>query len=152
MSERGPQSSPGFWLHHAALTWRQACEARLGDITYPQFNILAAVSLLNDQGTPPTQQEAADSARIDRKMASKLVLTLTERNLLTRAADHSDARLRRLHVTQAGRDAVGRCVQAARQADQEVFGPDSDGIREALRMIAERRLPFALHHCAPESP
>jgi hypothetical protein len=32
---RGPHASPGFWLHHAALIWRQACETGLGAITYP---------------------------------------------------------------------------------------------------------------------
>jgi DNA-binding MarR family transcriptional regulator len=30
-NDRGPDTSPGFWLHHAYLAWRAACEARLGE-------------------------------------------------------------------------------------------------------------------------
>ena len=46
----GPLASPGFWLHHAALTRRRAVESRLGEITYPQFNVLSAVNWLTAPG------------------------------------------------------------------------------------------------------
>jgi DNA-binding MarR family transcriptional regulator len=138
---RGPYASPGFWLHHAALTWRQACEAGLGELTYPQFNVLSAVSLLTADSGPPTQQEVAGFARIDRMMTSKLVHTLEERGLLTRSADAHDARRWRLALTDSGRAAVHTCVAAAHRADEEIFGtgPDRDRLRDALRAIAEKR-------------
>jgi DNA-binding MarR family transcriptional regulator len=144
MSDHGPHTSPGFWLHHAYLAWRAACEARLGETTYPQFNILSAISLVTRQsGHPPTQQQAADAARIDRKMASKLIATLEDKALVARVPDPSDARARRLRLTEAGRQALRSCVAAARQADAEVFGagPDIDHLLRQLHAIAERRAP-----------
>ena len=144
MSEHGPHTSPGFWLHHAYLAWRAACEARLGETTYPQFNILSAISLLAGRSDgPPTQQQAADAARMDRKMASKLIATLEVRALVARVPDPADARARRLRLTDAGREVLHSCVAAARQADAEVFGthPDADRLLEQLRAIAERRTP-----------
>jgi DNA-binding MarR family transcriptional regulator len=136
---RGPHDSPGFWLHHAALTWRQACEARLGDITYPQFNVLSAVSLLAADGGPPTQQDVARFARMDRMMTSKLIRTLEGRGLLQRSPDPGDGRRWRLTLTPAGQSAVRACVAAAHRADDEVFGtgPDRNRLRDALRTIAE---------------
>jgi len=140
MSDHGPHVNPGFWLHHAYLAWRAACEARLGETTYPQFNILSAISL---SAEPPTQQQAADAARMDRKMASKLIATLEDRALVARVPDPADARARRLRLTEAGREVLRSCIAAARQADAEVFGtdPDSDRLLGQLRAIAERRTP-----------
>jgi DNA-binding MarR family transcriptional regulator len=136
----GPDSSPGYWLHHAALAWRQVCEAGLGDLTYPQFNFLSAVSLLGARHEPPTQQQAAQFARMDRMMASKLAATLEQRGLLARSQDPGDARKRRLVLTEAGRQVLRRCIAAARHADDEVFGrgPQTAALRDALRAIAER--------------
>jgi DNA-binding MarR family transcriptional regulator len=144
MNDRGPHTSPGFWLHHAYLAWRAACEARLGETTYPQFNILSAISLVTGRsGGPPTQQQAADAARMDRKMASKLIATLEDKALVARVPDPSDARTRRLRLTEAGRQVLRSCVAAARQADTEVFGtgPDTDHLLRQLRTVAERRTP-----------
>jgi DNA-binding MarR family transcriptional regulator len=131
---RGPHTSPGYWLHHAALVWRQACETGLGETTYPQFNVLSAVSLL-------TAEEGADFARMDRMMTSKLVRTLEERGLLARAVDPGDARRQRLALTTDGREVLRACVTAARRADEEIFGtgPDVEQLRERLRAVAERQ-------------
>ena len=142
MNESGPHTSPGYWLHHAALVWRQACESGLGQTTYPQFNVLSAVSLLTGRdGQAPTQQQAADFARMDRMMASKIVRTLRERGLLARAADPDDARRQRLSLTEQGRAELRRCIAAARKADELVFGdgPQVGPLRESLRSIAEHR-------------
>jgi len=144
MNDHGPYASPGFWLHHAYLAWRAACEARLGETTYPQFNILSAISLVTGQNNgPPTQQQAADAARMDRKMASKLIATLEDKALVARVPDPSDARARRLRLTETGRQVLRSCIAAARQADTEVFGtsPDIDHFLRQLRTIAEHRTP-----------
>jgi DNA-binding MarR family transcriptional regulator len=137
---RGPHASPGFWLHHAALTWRQACEEGLGELTYPQFNVLSAVSLLTADGGPPTQHDVAGFARIDRMMTSKLVRTLEVRGLLTRSADAADGRRQRLALTDSGRSALRVCIAAAHRADDEIFGTgaERDRLRDDLRAIAEK--------------
>lgn len=142
LTGRGPHASPGYWLHHAALVWRQACESGLGQTTYPQFNVLSAVSLLTGRdGSAPTQQQVADFARMDRMMASKVVRVLEDRALLTRAPDPHDARRQRLVLTEQGRSVLRTCIEAARKADEDVFGsgPEVEVLREALRAIAERR-------------
>ena len=144
MTEQGPHTSPGYWLHHAALVWRQACETGLGETTYPQFNVLSAVGLLTGrEGVAPTQQEVADFARMDRMMTSKVVRALEDRGLLTRSADPADARRQRLALTEPGRSALRVCIAAARKADEEIFGsgPAVDNLREHLRAIAEHRSP-----------
>ncbi len=138
----GPHTSPGYWLHHAALVWRQACERRLGELTYPQFNVLSAISLHHARThQAPTQQQVAEAARMDRMMVSKLIGALESRGLVERASDSADARLRRLSLTAAGRTALRQCIAAAREADKEIFGtlPDVDGLVAQLRAVAEQR-------------
>ena len=135
---RGPLVSPGFWLHHAALTWRRAIESRLGDLTYPQFNVLTAVSWLTANGGAPTQQQVADFARTDRMMTSKLVGTLMANGYLKRTTDRIDTRLKRLELTARGRAAVKASGRAARAVDEELFGGPAATLRDALRGIAEQ--------------
>ena len=76
--------SPGFWLHHAALAWRQVFDRRLRplNLTPTQF------MLWRPPGgwlrlRPPTQQEVADHAGTDRMMTFKVLQTLMDRGLVT---------------------------------------------------------------------
>lgn len=46
------------------FAWRAAGEARLGETTYPQFNILSAINLVaNRNGSPPTRPLCAIAER-----------------------------------------------------------------------------------------
>ncbi|WP_214322335.1 MarR family winged helix-turn-helix transcriptional regulator [Nonomuraea sediminis] len=140
---RGPLMSPGFWLHHAALVWRQAMERSLRPLglTPTQFNLLASAGwLARTTGRLPTQQEVADNAGADRMMASKVLRTLEERGLLVRAPDPADARSLRLEVTEAGREVARQAVRVAVQVDEELFGEAGERLREDLRAVAGRRL------------
>jgi DNA-binding MarR family transcriptional regulator len=131
--------SPGFWLHHAALAWRQLFERRLRplEVTPTQFMLLTAVSWLTaTTGKPPTQQEAADHAGADRMMTSKVVQTLTERGVIVREHDVADARVRRLRLTERGRALVQAGIRIAVDLDAELFGPSGDALREELRKVA----------------
>ncbi|MFC4913899.1 MarR family winged helix-turn-helix transcriptional regulator [Actinomadura gamaensis] len=135
--------SPGFWLHHAALSWRQALDAGLRPLglTHTQFNLLASVNWLTGQDGPPTQQAAAELSGADRMMTSKVLTTLEARGLLTRVPDPDDSRAKRLVVTPAGRDLVSRAVQVAAEVDAAFFGagPDREALRLRLREMAENR-------------
>jgi DNA-binding MarR family transcriptional regulator len=138
---RGPLMSPGFWLHHAALAWRQLFDRRLRPLeaTPTQFMLLAAVSWLTAaSGRPPTQQEAADHAGADRMMTSKVVQALAGRGLLVREPDPGDARVRRLRLTEAGRALVRAGIRIATEVDAELFGPSSEALRAELQQIASR--------------
>jgi DNA-binding MarR family transcriptional regulator len=141
---RGPLMSPGFWLHHAALAWRQAMEHRLRPLglTPTQFNLLASTGWLARTGEPPTQQQVADNAGADRMMASKVLRGLQDRGLLARSADPHDSRTLRLRLTDEGRALASQAIRLAVDLDEELFGDDSDRLREELRNIAMSARPL----------
>jgi DNA-binding MarR family transcriptional regulator len=138
---RGPFNSPGFWLHHAALTWRQELDARLRPLglTHTQFNLLAATSWLQRTGQPPHQQQVAELSGSDRMMTSKVLSGLQDRGLVTRRADPSDARAKRLEVTNTGSRLVSQAVRIVADIDSALFGEDADRteLTERLRAIAQ---------------
>jgi DNA-binding MarR family transcriptional regulator len=133
--------SPGFWLHHAALAWRQVFDRRLRplSLTPTQFMLLASAGWLTaTSGRPPTQQEVADHAGADRMMTSKVLQTLVDRGLVSRQPDPADGRVRRLRLTPEGRDLVRRGIRIAVDLDEEMLGPGGDPLRETLQYIAAR--------------
>jgi DNA-binding MarR family transcriptional regulator len=137
----GPLASPGFWLHHAALTWRAELDTRLRPLglTPTQFMLLGSAGWLENLGAPPTQQQVAEHAGADRMMTSKIVRGLDERGLLTRHADQADARVLRLRLTPAGRELTGRAIAIATELDTTLFGETPSGLRATLRRIAHLR-------------
>jgi DNA-binding MarR family transcriptional regulator len=141
LPEIGPQVSPGFWLHHAALTWRAELDGRLRELglTHTQFMVLASAGFLEHVGGPPTQQEVADHAGADRMMTSRVVRTLVEGGAVRRAAHETDARAVRLTLTPQGRELAARAVRVAQDVDRAFFGPDASSLGGALRGLAERR-------------
>ncbi len=140
---RWPLMSPGFWLHHAALEWRQQLDRALRPLglTPTQFNLLASTGWLDrTRPSPPTQQQVADHAGTDRMMASKVLRTLEERGLVTREPDPDDARSLRLRLTSEGRNVTSRAVRLAVAVDQELFADRGEHLREQLQAVAAHRL------------
>jgi DNA-binding MarR family transcriptional regulator len=133
--------SPGFWLHHAALAWRQLFDRRLRplNLTPTQFMLLASVGwLAASAGQQPTQQEVADHAGADRMMTSKVLQTLVDRGLVQREPDPADGRVRRLRLTPEGRELGRRGIRIAVDLDEEMFGTDGDPLRETFERIAAK--------------
>lgn len=139
--EHGPQASPGFWLHHAALVWRAELDGRLHELglTPTQFLMLASAGWLAREGVAPTQQEVAEHAGADRMMTSKVVRALEERGLLAREAHESDARALRLRLTEEGRELTAKAIGIARQLDEEFFGAEPEALRDTLRVLTRFR-------------
>jgi len=137
---RGPLLSPGFWLHHAALAWRQALDTGLKPLglTHTQFNLLGSVSWLTLTRGAPTQQEAADLSGSDRMMASRVLATLEERGLVAKAPDPADARSKRLVITDQGRALIRQAVRVAAEVDAAFFGAgaERESMLHALRDMA----------------
>src|SRR5690348_1296718 len=135
--------SPGFWLHHAALEWRQRLDRALRPLglTPTQFSLLGSVGWLDrTRLAPPTQQQVADHAGADRMMASKVLRTLEERGLVIREPDPGDARSLRLRLTADGSRVTSQAVQLALAVDQELFGEGGEQLREQLQAVAAHRL------------
>jgi RimJ/RimL family protein N-acetyltransferase/DNA-binding MarR family transcriptional regulator len=140
---RGPLLSPGFWLHHAALEWRQRLDRALRPLglTPTQFSLLGSVGWLDrTRPVPPTQQQVAEHAGADRMMASKVLRTLEERGLVTREPDPDDARSLRLRLTGDGRRITSQAVQLALAVDEELFGDSGEQLRGKLQEVAAHRL------------
>ncbi|WP_433204516.1 MarR family winged helix-turn-helix transcriptional regulator [Nocardia sp. CA-107356] len=138
---QGPLMSPGFWLHHAALEWRATVERNLRPLglTLTQFNLLASAGWLGRRGELPTQQQVVDMAGADRMMGSRVIRVLEDRALLARRSDPDDARILRIEVTVEGRDLARRAIRIVVDTDQQVFGSDSDALRDRLKSIAAGR-------------
>jgi DNA-binding MarR family transcriptional regulator len=134
---RGPLLSPGFWLHHAALAWLQALDTGLKPLglTHTQFNLLGSVSWLTRSQGAPTQQEAAELSGADRMMTSKVLKTLEDRGLVSKAADPADARTRRLIITDRGQEVIHQAVRVAAEVDAAFFGTGSS--REQMRLALQ---------------
>lgn len=144
--------SPGFWLHHAALEWRQRVDRALRPLglTPTQFNLLGSIGWLDrTQPSPPTQQQVADHAGADRMMTSKVLRTLEERGLVTREPDLGDARSLRLHLSEEGRRLTSRAVRLVVAVDEELFGDSGDDLREQLQAVAAHRLSGLLPPAGP---
>jgi DNA-binding MarR family transcriptional regulator len=140
--DEGPLGSPGFWLHHAALTWRAELDARLRPLglTPTQFMLLGSAGWLErESAVPPTQQEVAEHAGADRMMTSKILRALEDRGLLTREADPDDARVLRLRLTDGGRELTRQAIAVATELDVQFFGKDPKAPRAELRRMAHLR-------------
>lgn len=137
----GPLSSPGHWLHHAALAWQREFARRLRPLglTPTQFMILGAVGWLAETDGPPTQQDVADLAGVDRMMTSKVLCALEASGMVERSDDPTDRRTRRLRQTSRGRKAATAAVETVGALDRDFFsGEEVSTLMGVFRRLAER--------------
>jgi len=137
----GPLSSPGHWLHHAALAWQRDFGRRLRPLglTPTQFMILGAVGWLAETDRPPTQQAVANLAGTDRMMTSKVLTALEARALIERTNDPVDGRSRRLRQTPGGKKAALAAVEVVTSLDRDFFsGENSSTLTAIFRRLAGR--------------
>lgn len=141
----GPQDSPGFLLWRATLRWQRTIAAALQPVglTHVQFVLLASVWWLSDQASStrhlPSQRAVAAHADTDVMMTSQVLRSLERRGLLTRAADPTDARVKRLTVTQDGRLLAEQAVILVEEADASFFDhvQPSTPLLDLLRQLNE---------------
>lgn len=142
----GPQDSPGFLLWRSTLHWQRTIGAALRplELTHVQFVLLASTWWLAEQsagsGPLPSQRQLAECAGTDVMMTSQVVRTLERRGLLSRTADDAgDGRIKRLAVTDAGRDLAIRALDVVEAADAAFFdrSPDRERLLSVLQHLAD---------------
>jgi DNA-binding MarR family transcriptional regulator len=123
VSESPWENSPGFLLWHATLRWQRQITAVLKplDLTHVQFVLLAGSWWLGRGGEAPSQRELADHSGTDVMMTSQVVRALEAKGLLRRTPDPADSRVKRLYVTDAGRELARRAIDAVEAADRAYF-------------------------------
>lgn len=123
--DRSAWEKPGFLLWHATLRWQRAVTAALKPtgLTHVQFVLLASTWFLEDREGPPSQRELAEHAGTDAMMTSQVLRALEAEGLVERHTDPTDARVKRLTVTPAGRAAAADALAAVDQLDRDFFGP-----------------------------
>jgi DNA-binding MarR family transcriptional regulator len=107
-----------------------------------QFVLLASLWWLEGhEPEPPTQARLAEQAGTDPMMASQVLRKLEARGLLERPPDPDDTRARRLHLTPAGRDLIGRALADVERADADYFAPLADRHEAFLEALAALAAP-----------
>jgi DNA-binding MarR family transcriptional regulator len=114
-------------------------------LTHVQFVLLASLWWLADHDDrPPTQARLAQQAGTDPMMTSQVTRKLETRGLLERALDRTDSRVRRLHLTAAGRAVVSRALADVEAADQDYFaalGQQRTAFLQALQTLEAALVP-----------
>jgi DNA-binding MarR family transcriptional regulator len=134
------EDSTGLLLWQVTNRWQAAQRTALRpfDLTHVQFVLLAALTWLGADG-PVTQRQLADHAGTDPMMTSQVVRALERRNLLIRAAHHTDRRARSVSATDEGVALVNRAVVAVEACDESFFGPlghSRAGLTRSLAALA----------------
>jgi len=139
----GPEHSPGYQLWRVTNLWQQRMRAALAPhgLTHVQFVLLAVASwLTRDVDAVVTQIQVAEAAGTDEMMTSQVLRTLEKNGLIRREPHPTDARARRLVVTEVGRSTAAAAMVDVETADVAFFEAvaDVDGLTSTLRSLVER--------------
>jgi DNA-binding MarR family transcriptional regulator len=162
----GPEQSPGYQLWRVTNLWQRRMRATLAPLglTHVQFVLLAVTAWLTRDDGVVTQIQVADAAGTDEMMTSQVLRTLERNNFIVREKHPSDARARRLVVTDSGRAIVVRAMETVENADVEFFsvlGEEEAGLTRMLRALVNEHvagehseidagaLPHLLSHAQP---
>jgi len=120
-----PEDNPGFLLWQVSMQWQLRMKKGLDPLglTLTQFVLLAALHWLSRSSEVVTQQVLAEHAKTDKMMTSKVLRTLQQKALLTRAAHQIDTRAKILQLTPAGLALLKRAVAVVEQVDKAFFFP-----------------------------
>lgn len=136
MTTDGPVPGPAFLLAQlgACAAARFAERVAALELTPAQTGLLRAVAT----GPGRSQQELARHLGTPPSRLVALVDGLDERGLLERRRNPDDRRLHALHLTDAGRELLGRIGQVAREHDADVCAPLGADEREVLAGLLRR--------------
>jgi len=109
-------------------------ELREFKITPPQYASLIAIQ--DHSGID--QRGLADLVAIDRSTIGSMLQRLEKKGLIRRVTPSEDQRVKRLHITAAGRDLLARSRKAIERSQERILAPLTAQERVAfLRMLAK---------------
>jgi len=119
-----------FLLSQVGIHASSRFAARLAevDLQPPLFRVLNLV----DAAEGRSQQEIAKAVQAPPSRMVGFVDELEQRGLVERRADPKDRRVRALYLTTAGREALARGREVAREHEEELTAGLSEGERERL--------------------
>ncbi len=109
------------------------------DLLGMDLRLLMALSHLADHDGAP-QQELVDALCMDAKNVVLLLNELEDRGDLVRRRDPEDRRRHRVHITEAGREALGRARDHMDAVENEVLQALDADERETLVKLLARAL------------
>lgn len=158
----GPRESDLGWSLAVLLRhWHERVEGRLSDLRHGSrgYHVLTAVA----EHEAPTQASLAERLLIDRSVMTYLIDDLEEDGLVQREIDARDRRVRRVCVTDRGRQVLEETRARVAEEEQHLLAgldrPTQDLFRDAAARAAEavqRRSPetdpcAAVHEVAPST-
>ena len=108
------------------------------------LRLLMALSYLGDHDGEP-QQELVDALCMDAKNVVLLLNELEDTGYLVRRRDPEDRRRHRVHITEAGREALGRARDHMQAVEDEVLQALDADEREVLVTLLTRALQGVEH-------
>lgn len=136
----GPRESDLGWSLAVLLrNWHERVEGRLSDVRHGSrgYHVLTDVA----EHEAPTQASLAERLLIDRSVMTYLLDDLEEDGLVRREADPRDRRVRRVCVTDRGRQVLEEARARVAEEEQQLLAgvdrPTQDLFRDAAARAAE---------------
>ncbi len=137
MTDGTPEQSPIYWLRRASLAIRKTMDEELHshELSGAQFEVLR--QLLREDGLE--QRTLQERLGVSSPTLTGVVDGMVERGMLERRASLSDARVKCLYLTCAGRDTDAAVHQTLLRMEQRLLADFSPAevvlLREWLRRI-----------------
>ena len=137
-----PEENSGFLLWQVSMHWQRKIKQALDplDMTHTQFVLLAALAWLLQSEGEVYQTDVANHAKIDRMMTSKIIKTLTQKDIIRTKNSAVDSRAKQLRFTEAGLTRFERALRIVEQTDRAFFaelGDDTAAFQPMLRKLME---------------
>jgi len=115
---RGPDGRVGYLLRQANQAFRAAAQSGLGPLglTLPQYSVLSVA----DAEPGLSGAELARDSMLTPQTTNEIISLLVPAGLLERRPDGDDRRLRRMFVTEAGRDLLSRARPAVHAVERRM--------------------------------
>jgi len=128
---RGPDGRAGYLLRQAHQAFRAAAQAELGPVglTLPQYSVLSVA----DAEPGLSGAELARESMLTPQTTNEIISLLAAAGLLERRPDARDRRLRRMFVTETGRDLLSLARSAVHAVERRMTCSFSDADLARLR-------------------